>query len=717
MQISRLSFKTFPVAILVIFMILSGCTSEERNKETSWSVYKSDAASSNYSPLDQINTTNVTQMKSAWTFDFNDMAADARPGLSQCNPIIVNGVLYTVSSKALLYALNAETGEKIWTFDPFDGGPGGGTVRGVAYWEDGNEKRILFGTGHMLMAINAETGEVVRDFGSNGIVDLRIGLRDDPRDLFISLNAPGIVYKDLIIVGGRLQDLYGSPPGYIRAYNCRTGELVWTFHTIPLPGEPGYETWPKDAYKTVGGVNNWAGMSLDEQRDMVFISLGSPSYDFYGADRHGQNLYGNCVLALKASTGDYVWHFQTVHHDLWDYDLPAAPNLVSMNRDGKKIDAVAQITKQGFVFILNRDTGEPLFPVEEREVPPSRMPGEKAWPTQPFALKPAPYARQAITEEDLAHYSETGHDSLLQKFRSLRYEGMFTPPDLKGTFMFPGTRGGAQWGGAAYDHETATLFIRSMDAAELITIVEEKLDMDANASRSELGAALYASYCASCHGPERKGSDVYPTLVGIGSRLSREVIYDKIMNGVGMMPGYASIFDEAQKEAIIAFMLELEESSVNIANQTYKKEPDTSGVRYLNTTGYTTWVDSEGRPAVKPPWGTLNALNLSTGEYEWQIPLGNDPELQENGAPPTGLEGKAGPVVTGGGLIFISGAEDRLLSAIDKSTGETLWQSTLPAMANATACTYMVKGKQFVALSVGGTPENPSGSVMAFALP
>ena len=330
--------------------------------------------------------------------------------------------------------------------------------------------------------MNAQNGKCVGEFGDNGGVDLKIGLRDDPKDLFIALTTPGIVYKDLIIVGGRLQDLYGSPPGYIRAYDCRTGELVWTFHTIPLPGEPGYETWPKEAYKTAGGVNNWAGMSLDSERDMVFISLGSPSYDFYGADRLGENLYGNCVLALKASTGEYVWHYQTVHHDIWDYDLPAPPNLVTLNRDGKKIDAVAQITKQGFVFVLDRETGESLFPVEERKVPPSYMPGEEAWPTQPFPLKPDPYARQTFTEEELANYGEDNHDSLLKKFRSLRYEGMFTPPDLKGTFMFPGTRGGAQWGGAAFDKETSTLFIRSMDAAELITIVEEKIDVGANAS-------------------------------------------------------------------------------------------------------------------------------------------------------------------------------------------------------------------------------------------
>ena len=704
---------TFVMSILLCFL---GCATEEKKENGSWAYHRGDAASSNYSTLDEINPSNVARLQPVWTFNIKDMSADARPGLSQCTPIIVDGALYTVSAKGWLYALDAKTGDQIWSFDPFDGGEGGGTVRGVSYWESGEDKRIIFGSGDRLLAVNAQNGKRVGEFGDNGGVDLKIGLRDDPKDLFIALTTPGIVYKDLIIVGGRLQDLYGSPPGYIRAYDCRTGELVWTFHTIPLPGEPGYETWPKEAYKTAGGVNNWAGMSLDSERDMVFISLGSPSYDFYGADRLGENLYGNCVLALKASTGEYVWHYQTVHHDVWDYDLPAPPNLVTLNRDGKKIDAVAQITKQGFVFVLDRETGESLFPVEERKVPPSYMPGEEAWPTQPFPLKPEPYARQTFTEEELANYSEDNHDSLLKKFRSLRYEGMFTPPDLKGTFMFPGTRGGAQWGGAAFDKETSTLFIRSMDAAELITIVEEKIDVGANASLMEQGAALYGSYCASCHGPEKKGSDVYPSLIDIGSRLSKEIINQKIMNGVGMMPGYASIFDEGQQEAIMAYMLELEGGSSTTANKTVV-DNSTEETRYLNTTGYTTWTDSEGRPAVKPPWGALNALNLSTGEYYWKVPLGNYEELQEAGAPPTGQEGKSGPVVTAGGLIFISGSEDKQLRAIDKATGETLWQTTLPAMANATACTYEVEGKQFVTISVGGTKENPSGSVMAFALP
>ena len=437
-------------------------------------------------------------------------------------------------------------------------------------------------------------------------------------------------------MGCRVPDIYGAQPGYIRAYDCRTGKLVWTFHTVPLPGEPGYETWLPDSYKVVGGVNNWAGMSIDSKRGMVFLALGSPSYDFYGKDRKGSNLYGNCVLALDAATGKHIWHFQTVHHDMWDYDLPAPPALVTIKHDGKQIDAVAQITKQGFVFVFNRETGESLFPIEERKVPASNLPGEEAFPTQPFPLKPKPFARQLITEADLTNYSAADHDSLVKKFRSIRYEGLYTPPDLKGTLMLPGTRGGGEWGGAAFDSATNLLYIKSNDAPDLITIVR-------------------------------------------GTK-------------------------QASTEQTAISQLATVDRNAN---------PD----QFVNSTGYITWKDPSGNPAITPPWGTLNALNLATGEYEWQIPLGNDSLKQHKGAPETGQEGKAGPIVTAGGVIFISGTEDKKLRALDKATGKLLWQTTLPALANATACTYQVNGKQYVALSVGGTTENPSGFIMAFALP
>lgn len=620
--------------VVSISIFLAGCKSSETNDRT-WSVYKGDATSSNYSPLDQINLANVNRLGHAWTFVMED-SKGATPRPSQCNPIIVDGILYATSASQWAYAIDAATGKEIWSFNPFNGDQVAEVNRGLTYWENGDDKRILFSANNYLFALDARTGKSMIGFGDNGKVDLKVGLRDTGNDIFVSSTSPGIIFKNLIIMGCRVPDVYGAQPGYIRAYNCESGKLEWTFHTIPLPGEPGYETWPADAYKVVGGVNNWAGMSLDIQRGMVFLALGSPSYDFYGKDRKGTNLYGNCVLALDAVTGKHVWHFQTVHHDLWDYDLPAPPALVTIQKDGKKVDAVVQITKQGFVFVFNRETGESLFPIEERKVPASNLPGEEAWPTQPFPVKPKPFARQWITEGDLSNYSAANHDSLVKQLRTLRYEGLFTPPDLKGTLQLPGTRGGGEWGGAAFDPATNLLYIKSNDAPDIQTIV-----------RGTQQAATEHSA---------------PT---------------------------------SQLETVDRYA-----------------RPD----QFVNSTGYKTWKDPSGNPAIRPPWGTLHALNLSTGDYVWQLPLGNDSLRQEKGAAETGQEGKAGPIVTAGGVLFISGTEDRKLRAFDKTTGKLLWQTTLPALANATACTYQVKEKQYVALSVGGTKENPSGSIMAFCL-
>lgn len=712
--LGKLHSAIFPAILISALALAGGCNSDD--KERTWSVYKADANSSSYSPLDQIDTSNVNRLKPAWTFTITDQKQGARPAMSQCNPIIVDGIMYAVSAKQWTYAIDAATGEQIWSFDPFDGGESGGPNRGVTYWEDGDDKRILVAGGDKLFALDARTGKPVETFGENGKVDLNVGVRDDPKSISVTLTTPGIIYNDLIIVGSRLPDLYGSPPGYVRAYNCKTGELMWTFHTIPLPGEAGYETWPKDAYKYAGGANNWAGMSVDSKRGLVFIALGSPSYDFYGADRAGQNLYGNSVLALEAGTGKYVWHFQTVHHDMWDYDLPAPPTLVTVKQNGKEIDAVAQLTKHGFVFVFNRETGESLFPIEERPVPRSNIPGEQAWPTQPFPLEPKPFARQSMTEADLTNYSAADHDALVRQFRSLRYEGIFTPPDLKGTLMLPGTRGGIEWGGAAFDPATNFLYFRSNDAPDIQTIIKGGMEAK-DMTLLEQGQALYTTYCASCHGAEKKGNlPTYPSLVDLKDRMTRDVVREKIQKGAGVMPGYAGILSEGQQNAILAFIHELP-TSTEQTGKIEERQAQSTPSRYLNTTGYITWKDPSGNPALAPPWGTLHALNLSTGEYEWQIPLGNDEQRQGKGDAETGQEGKAGPIVTAGGLIFISGSEDKKLRAFEKSTGKLLWETTLPAMANATACTYAVKGKQYVALSVGGTAENPSGFIVAFALP
>lgn len=713
-----INYKNKLIALLTIGSIAAFTSCEFQNgRNQDWALYKADENSSSHSALDQIDTTNVDKLTLAWTFSVDDLPKDAQPSNSQSNPIIINGVMYTTSAKRCLYAINAVTGKEIWKYDPFSGGGGGGAGRGVTYWKDGEDERILFSADNFLIAVDAKTGKVIESFGENGKVNLNIGLRDDPKDISVTMTSPGIIYKDLIIVGSRLPDLYGTPPGHVRAYNCKTGKQAWMFHTIPQPGEPGYETWPKDAYKYAGGVNSWAGMSIDSKRGIVYMALGSPTYDFYGADRIGENLYGNCVLALNAETGKHIWHYQTVHHDIWDYDLSAPPNLVQIKKDGVTKDAVVQVTKQGLVFILDRETGLPLYPVEERPFPASHLPGEQAWPTQPIPVIPKPYARQMITEEDLSNFSNSDHNALLKKFRSLRYEGLYTPPDLKGTLMFPGTRGGTVWGGAAYDPSTNMLYIRSNEAPEIQTIIKQNSDEVAGLPIIDQGRRLFNVYCASCHGGKKMSSAPnYPSLVDLNKRMDRKTAAEKIKRGSGIMPPFAGVLKEDEQHAILVYIHGVEEN-MN-AKKTVSSNKTETPVKdfYLNTTGYTTWKDPSGNPAIRPPWGTLHALNLSTGEYEWQIPLGNDLDRHKNGEPDTGLEGKSGPVVTAGGIIFIAGNDDKKFRALNKNTGKLIWETTLPAIANATASTYMVNGKQYVALSVAGTKENPSGYVMAFSL-
>ncbi len=721
--------KYLVMFFLLVFIILAGCHKEERT----WSTYKADAASSSYSVLKEINRQNVHQLKLSWTFNPHDAAEGSRFGASQCNPIIIDGIMYVASARHRIYAVNAGNGKLVWSFDPFNGGPGGGSFRGVTYWEDGNDKRILFTGGDNLFALNARTGKLVPGFGQNGKVSMNVGMRDDPEKISIKPTSPGIVYKDLLIIGNEVSELYGAQPGYIRAYNVRTGKLEWTFHTVPKPGEIGYETWPKDAWKYAGGANCWGGFSLDEKRGWVFLGTGSPSYDFYGHDRIGKNLFGNCVVALEAKTGKYIWHFQTVHHDLWDYDLPAPPNLVTIERDGKKIDAVAQVSKVGFLYVLNRETGEPLFPIEERPVPVSDVPGEETWPTQPFPVKPKPYARQYMTASDLSDFSVASRDSLIKMFNGLRYEGLFTPPSLKGTLNLPGTIGGSEWGGAAYDPSTNTVYLKSNESPEIDLL--QKIDLagtTANLSVHDNGRRIYTSFCSSCHRPDRKGDEpIYPSLIDLKKRMSEAEALKKIKDGSGRMPSFAGVlkgnevaiidylFDKIdehslQREADLSEIRSNRRSSTNVKGETAILDTATT---YLNVRAYAQLRDPEDRPAIKPPWGTLNAINLNTGEYEWTIPVGNIPELQKKGEPITGATGSPGPIVTGGGLVFLGGSRDKKFQAFDKATGKLLWETTLPGFVSSTPCTYKSNGKQYVAISVAGNKESPAGSVMAFALP
>jgi quinoprotein glucose dehydrogenase len=724
-KITRLPFSLFAL------FFFTGCNNH--NNSRTWSIYKADAESSSYSGLKEINKQNVHQLKIAWIFNPNDASKGSGREHSECNPIIIDSIMYATSARHRVYAINARNGQQIWSFDPFNGGVGGGVCRGVTYWEDGEDKRILFTGGDDLFALNANTGKVISSFGKEGKVSMNIGIRDNPELISVKPTSPGIVYKDLLIIGNEVSELYGAQPGYIRAYNIKTGKLEWTFHTIPKPGEAGYETWPKDAWKYAGGANNWGGMSLDKKRGMVFLATGSPSYDFYGADRKGKNLFGNCIVALEAGTGKLLWYFQTIHHDLWDYDLPAPPNLVTVEKNGKKIDAVAQTSKIGFLYVLNRQTGESLFPVEERKVPASDVPGEEAWPTQPFPLKPEPYARQFMTADDLTNFSPEAHDSLLKFFNGLRYEGLFTPPSTKGALNLPGTIGGSEWGGAAYDPSTGILYLKSNDAPE-IDLLQKVVPGVKPVTHlgSDAGKKIYMTYCVSCHKENREGDEpLYPSLIDIEARMTKQQVRNKIKQGGSRMPAFASILN-GQEEAIISFLFgekkknflpkeaALLEIKNNIASHVDimdgNRENDTTS-NYLNLNAYAQFKDIYGNPAIKPPWGTLNAIDLNTGEYVWKIPVGNDAKLQEKDAGITGLWSSPGPIVTAGGLVFLGGTKDKKFFAFDKATGKLVWETILPGRGSSSPCTYVVDDKQYIALSVEGDKKNPAGYIIAFALP
>jgi quinoprotein glucose dehydrogenase len=668
-------------------------------KPHDWPVYGGSSENDHYSSLTQINRSNVKKLSVAWSFD------TAEEGGLQTSPIIVDGVLYGITPTQKIFALNAATGKLLWKFD--SGVTGTQPNRGLAYWTDGKDHRVLVGVMNFLYALNAVTGTPVPTFGNQGRIDIRENLGREPASAqSIYLTSPGVIYKDLIIIGGRNPETLPAPPGDIRAYDVRTGNLRWSFHTIPRPGEFGYDTWPKDAWKSSGAANNWAGMTLDPQRGIIFVPTGSPAFDFYGGDRVGDNLFANCLLALNAQTGERIWHFQGVRHDLWDRDFPSPPALLRVKRDGKDVDAVAQTTKNGFVYLFDRATGKPLFPINYQKYPSSEVPGEAAAVEQPLPAKPAPFARQNLTEDLLTSRNAEVHQWALERFRKFRNDGQFVPFGVgKETLVFPGFDGGAEWGGPAVDPHTGIIYINSNDIAWTGALAE---NTGGNSPK-----AIYMSQCSVCHGENMTGSPpAIPSLVGIVDRLPARHIVMTVKNGKGRMTGFPNLTED-QMFALIGYI-----TGENIEVAIPGHAPAAPKYRF---TGYKKFLDPEGYPAVTPPWGTLNAIDLNTGECVWKIPLGEYPELAAKGLRRTGTENYGGPIVTEGGLLFIGATNfDKKFRAFDKSTGELLWETTLPFSGNATPATYEVNGRQFVVIAAGGgkNPTTKSGGVyVAFALP
>lgn len=669
-----------------------------QNDDVSWPVYGGSKQNTRYSEARQIDTSNVHLLQPAWEYRTGD--ADSNTQI-QVNPLVVDGVLYGVSPKLKLFALDAATGSPQWVYDPVkdsstaraSGNFGFNICRGLAMYQQKKERLLFYSADSKLYCINALTGTPNRNFGKNGAIDLKLELGRETADLYVASTTPGIIYKDLIIIGTRVAEEARAAPGHIRAYDVHTGKLRWRFHTIPQPGEPGFETWHDTAaYRYVGGANSWAGFSMDEKRGIVYVPTGSAVYDFYGGKRKGDNLYANCILALDAETGKKRWHYQTVHHDVWDRDLPAAPVLLELKKGDKSIDALAQVTKTGWVFLLDRLTGEPIYPIPEKPVPVSdALPAEYLSPTQPYPSFPEPFVRQQMTINDLnTLVSGAEFAQLRKRFEELKSDHLFAPPSRQGTLIFPGFDGGAEWGGPAYDAETGMLYVNANEVPWILTMVPAKPTHAAAATYLQAGKRIFASSCASCHGADKKGSSNVPSLLGVERRVDSSALLALLNMGQRMMPSFAHLSDE-EKRAVSYWLLNDTVRGADNFKEVHRPENDYHQLPYVST-GYHKFLTSRGDPAVAPPWGTLNAVNLHTGKLEWKLPLGGE----------NGTENYGGPVVTAGGLVFIAATSDSKIRAFNKRTGAMLWEANLPAPGFATPAVYEIDGQQYLVIACGG---------------
>ena len=695
--------------------------------------------SSNYVDLDQINKQNVSQLQPAWFYPY------ATAGF---NPIVVDDVMYVLGRGGSLVALDATTGKEIWIHD----GLVGITSRGVNYWQsdDGKDRRLIFSINSYLQEIDARTGQSIKKFGENGIVDLRVGLpRADTYGGRIQSNSPGKVWKNLLIVGSAPGEAFVNPPGDIRAYDIVTGRKVWQFHTIPQPGEFGYDTWPKDAYKYVGGANNWGSASIDEERGIVYIPTGSANYDFYGADRVGQNLFANCLLALDVRTGKRLWHFQTLHHDLCDLYNVAAPQLVSVRHNGKRVDAVALAGKTGFLYAFDRVTGTPLWPIEERPVPKSEMPGEYAWPTQPFPTKPPPFVRHTFSADDVSPWLATReqYEAMRERVSKARNEGIFTPPGLTDTISMPGNQGGANWGTTAANPKKGLVFVVGVNQVAILKLEDVTTRIvergRGGGGGGGGGAALqegfnaYQQHCRACHGADLKsGLPGVPPLIGITERIGDDAIRAVVTGGQGQMPPLTSI-PEAELTAVMAYLANTNPAAGRGRFGGRETRPDEfppgpvvasggaaqpplpprpigpfypgvggnagntpypSGVKEVPPTRYMT---DYGVLAsfTKPPYTTLTAYDLNTGEIKWQVPNGDHlPTIKAGGPSNTwGVGARYGVVATRGGLVFHAG-NDGKVRAYDEDTGQVLWTGDLNGGTSGVPVSYEAKGRQYFAI-------------------
>lgn len=712
--------KVFVLVSLVFCFAVAGWPQAADDVHKSWLDYGGAEDSAQFSALTQITRANVSQLQVAWTYPTGDGEKYS------FSPTIANGLVYVLAKNNAIVALNASTGQEVWVHADTSHSKLI-THRGINYWQspDGADRRLFFAADNFLQAIDARTGKSITGFGDNGRVNLREGLGRDAASLsLVQSTTPGRTFGNLLIIGSATNEEYRSGPGDIRAFDVRTGKLVWTFHTIPHPGEYGYQTWPKNAWKTVGGANSWSELSVDEKRGIVYVPTASPKYNFYGADRVGMDLFGDSLIALDARTGKRLWHFQMVHHDIWDYDNATSPKLLTVRHNGAMVDIVAQPNKEGFVWVFNRVTGAPLWPITERPEPASDMPGEKTWPTQPFPVKPPPFARQAFTENDVNPYlnpEEKAH--FREVVRSARNQGMFTPPGLTNTIEMPGNNGGGNWGGAAVDPRNGTLYVVSKDVPCLLKLEPRKsVGKHQAGSPEQEGHLLYAANCERCHLASRAGAPpAVPTLVRISEHLTAEQIRNVVRHGQGPMPAFPKL-SETELGSLVSYLQKPELGAVASAPSITAKNGITGQAEYVSGFGF--MFAKSGLPAISPPWTTMTAYDLNKGSIEWQIPLGDVPDLAAKGAKNTGgVFQKTGPVVTAGGLIFI-GTRDRKVRALDEHTGKVLWEKQLNAAVEGVPAVYETNGKEYLVVcaaeqSAIDPAAHPTihGAYVAFALP
>lgn len=719
------------IKVFCLMVILqSACENEKSEDYTTWKYYNGTPGALKYSSLKEIDTLNISSLQPIWTYQTGDADTAARSQI-QTNPIVINGVLYGISPQLKLFALKAENGKEIWVFDPtkeWKNGPADRAsfhnminARGLCYWTDNKgEERLFYTVGSFTIAIDAKTGKPMTSFGEGGAIDLHQNLGREVSDLIVVNTSPGVIYNDLLILGTRVDENSPAAPGHIRAYDVRTGKMKWIFHTIPQPGEHGYDTWEdKNAYKYAGGANVWSGFSLDEKKGVIFAGTGSAAYDFYGGNRKGSNLFANCLLAIDANTGKRKWHFQFIHHDVWDKDLPTPPVLTSLERDGKSVDVVIQTTKNGQIFVFDRENGKPFFPIVETKVPTnSDLEGEKPWPTQPIPSLPEPFSRQTLTASEINPYLEGEERTWVEeKMATLRYGHAFVLPGKTPSLIYPGFDGGGEWGGSAVDPQEDILWVNSNEMPWIMEMKAVKKREVKEETIYAAGKRLFEEQCAVCHGENKKGLGNNPSLENISSRYNQLTLTSLLNSGRRMMPSFKRLPD-AEKDAIAAYLLALPNGKQMYVERDKRKETAYDQVPY-KMAGYNKFLTPKGNPAISPPWGSLNAINLKTGKLLWKVPLGEYPELKKKGVPPTGTENYGGPVVTAGGLVFIAGTPDKMFRAFNKMNGKLVWSYELPFAAFATPAMYKIGDKQFITVACGGGKlKSTSGDAyVTFAIP